>query len=545
MADATVDADEFHEVRTCAILRSRDGSLPPTTDQRDSGGFQALVLDPKFYWNPGDGIHVKFIKPDPNDLIVNDFTGLTKKVKSISQEWEAFANIRFVFDEASDAPVRVGFFAGGGGYSALGTDCESIDDPKKPTICLGVSRNDQDFRSTVLHEFGHVLGCLHEHSSPTAKIDWILERVYKYYFHKHKWTWDEVDEQVLRRYEEFTADHSGWDLESIMIYPIDRYLTRDRMTVKSPVNLSQRDKNFIRQIYPYPRVDESANVFYSWNYHGWDRRDPKNTAFVQLTGTSCNTPAIAVGLTQFDLDNEFPLRVKATAACVTAQGFNIQTETWAGPEGLFSAGATWFKIDNPDTLPFQTGTFDTLQTQSQKQSFSRCDGEVKFPRPFESEPEVVVWIQGFYIGIGSDIGLDVSAQEVGKDSFKVSVDARGTTKLYRAMVTWIAYPKDEKAVCSGVTQSKEMVQWEQEEDNRRGYSTRIPLPHREPNDTKLRVYTGICSFDISGEHNIRLHAEAENEGEEEGQEDIVWIHVKTWNKTNCRSASSSYLAVYE
>ncbi len=43
------------------------------------------------------------------------------------------------------------------------------------------STPDNEFSRTVIHEFGHALGCVHEHSSPAATIPWNRDAVYAYY----------------------------------------------------------------------------------------------------------------------------------------------------------------------------------------------------------------------------------------------------------------------------------------------------------------------------------------------------------------------------
>ena len=544
-----ISADDLHEVHTCAILRPESGTpLPPSGEKRDSGGFDYLVLDPKFYWNPGDELTVSFIKPDPKKMIINDWNSLKKKVEDIAREWEDVANIRFTFNDSSDTQIRVGSFPGAGGFSALGTDCTSIK-PGDPTMSLGRSTDKKTFRSSVLHEFGHVLGCLHEHSSPLSDIQWNDEQVYLFYENKHGKDKIWVDEQILKPLKEYETDHSSFDSSSIMIYPIDKALTKNGVSIKPPSEISLKDKAFMQQIYPPHSVPDSVGVFYSWNYKKWDRRDPKNTAFVPFASELATaTPAVAVGLVQFDMDFKVPLRVKATAACVTSQSFNIQTETWDGSDGLLSAGATWFKIDDPKTSDFRTGMFDTAGYQTDREPLSDFKWTIKFKRAFESPPEVVVWIRGFYIETGTDIGLAVSAHNITKSSFEIHIDPIGNTKLHRAMATWIAYPKDKKGVFSGNTVNQEMKVWAGEKDNRRGYSARYDLTDKLEQQncdwTKFRVWAGVNSFDISGERNIRLQTVVEKMGQDVC-ENSFWIHVKTWSDTVCRSASSSYLAVFE
>jgi hypothetical protein len=116
------------------------------------------------------------------------------------------------------------------------------------------------------------------------------------------------------------------------------------------------------------------------------------------------------------------------------------------------------------------------------------------------------------------------------------------------MATWIAYPKNKKGAFSGSTVGQEMKAWPGEKDNRRGYSEVVDLTDalekQECTWTNFRVWAGVSSFDISGEHNIRLHAEVQKM-DQDVRENSFWVHVKTWNNTVCRSANSSYLAVFE
>ena len=40
---------------------------------------------------------------------------------------------------------------------------------------------EEEYSRVVIHEFGHALGCIHEHQSPAADIPWDKEAVYRYY----------------------------------------------------------------------------------------------------------------------------------------------------------------------------------------------------------------------------------------------------------------------------------------------------------------------------------------------------------------------------
>ena len=115
----------------------------------------------------------------------------------------------------------------------------------------------------MLHEFGHALGNLHEHSSPDAKIPWNTEKVYRYY-EKYGWSRAEVNKQVLLTYTEPEIDHlstKGFDRISIMAYSIDRRLTDGGFSI--PVNsmLSQSDKEGIAMAYPFPQTSARQRLF--------------------------------------------------------------------------------------------------------------------------------------------------------------------------------------------------------------------------------------------------------------------------------------------
>ncbi|KAI1459595.1 hypothetical protein F4805DRAFT_420896 [Annulohypoxylon moriforme] len=542
-----MEADKLHEIHTCAILTfDDDGQLPATEKKQDEAGFEYLVLEPRSYWNPGEEIHVKFLEPEPGEYEGADFSKAKKDVEAIAREWEEFANIRFNFDNASDAPVRVRFFPGRGGYSALGTSCLKRGQLEE-TVSIGLSRDNDAFRNTVLHEFGHVLGCLHEHSSPMSNIEWNKEKVYQYYRFKHKWSRERVDKQILNRHEDLETDHSSFDNMSIMIYPLDHTIT-NMAEIPLHTKLSPRDKSFISQIYPLTIIPEEKGAYFSWHYKYWGRKDPKNRARVTFNPECTTVPPVAVGLSQFDIDCDQPLWLRTNAVDVTTKGFEIQTKTWKNSV-LYSAGASWFKVDNPATSDFQVGTFDTSKYVSTNVATKPQKHTVKFKRSFTSLPEVVVWLQGFYMGLSARYKLAVSPSDITNGDFVLNIEPGPDTKLYQTMVTWIAYPKDKLGVFSGATHSKPMEVWHEQSDNRRGYTELVDLDERKEAQgctaDRFRVSTGINSFDFTADHNLRLHTEVEAQ---DGADDFTYessfhIEVKTWNKTICSSATAAWLAV--
>lgn len=79
---------------------------------------------------------------------------------------------------------------------------EKIFAPDKPTmnldpeeINLFTLQNKPDrFRQIVLHEFGHAIGCIHEHQQPNAHINSNRDYLYTKLAEKpNKWDKDKVD----------------------------------------------------------------------------------------------------------------------------------------------------------------------------------------------------------------------------------------------------------------------------------------------------------------------------------------------------------------
>ena len=98
-------------------------------------------------------------------------TYVRNKVMQYAKEWSKYANITFNFVTTGTPQIRV-TFTSGGSYSYLGTDALSRPSNTE-TMNFGWfndSTSDTEFSRTVIHEFGHALGMIHEHQHPLAAI---------------------------------------------------------------------------------------------------------------------------------------------------------------------------------------------------------------------------------------------------------------------------------------------------------------------------------------------------------------------------------------
>ncbi len=108
-------------------------------------------------WMNGSTLRVRFI-------------GGSAAEQAVAREqagwWSAVANLKFAFDDAPDAEIRIAFDPADGAWSYIGTDCRQIP-LNAPTMNLGFLDG-----GTAAHEFGHAIGLAHEHQTPAGGIQW-------------------------------------------------------------------------------------------------------------------------------------------------------------------------------------------------------------------------------------------------------------------------------------------------------------------------------------------------------------------------------------
>ncbi len=166
----------------------------------------------------------------------------------------AYSGIKFVFDNTESAEIRISFERGAS-WSFLGTDVLdptlSHDDPTMNFGWLTPATANDELQRVVLHEFGHALGLVHEHQSPSAEIPWNHEAVYAYFAGPpNYWSTAEVDHNIFQRYQYDQTNFTAFDPASIMLYPIPPEFTDGKLTVGWNRTLSATDREFIGQLYP-------------------------------------------------------------------------------------------------------------------------------------------------------------------------------------------------------------------------------------------------------------------------------------------------------
>ncbi len=195
-------------------------------------------------WKKGRRLTVSFMggKKEVKDRIIRH-----------AKIWMDYANIEFDFTpRKKPGDVRIAFDTNDGSWSLMGTDILS-EDKTEPTMNFGwltPTTDDLEYNRVVVHEFGHTLGCIHEHERPDNGIPWDKPKVYAYYKQTDGWGKDEVDAQVFSKYDISQIRANKLDKKSIMMYPVPNELTKGNYEIGWNTGLSEADKKFITKLYP-------------------------------------------------------------------------------------------------------------------------------------------------------------------------------------------------------------------------------------------------------------------------------------------------------
>jgi hypothetical protein len=221
-----------------------DRTLPneemrPQHTIRLGGGTRAMAPIGKTWMN-GSILRVRFIGGAANDQAI---------AREQAGWWEQAANLKFDFNNAPNAEMRIAFDPNDGAWSYVGTDCRKIP-LNQPTMNLGFLDG-----GTAAHEFGHAIGLAHEHQNPRGGIQW-NEQVVIQELAKSPNFWDEATSRhnVLRKYSVDQINGTEFDPDSIMLYFFPASWTRNGIATKANEVLSVLDKQFIAGAKMYPKT---------------------------------------------------------------------------------------------------------------------------------------------------------------------------------------------------------------------------------------------------------------------------------------------------
>lgn len=205
-------------------------------DHINISGLSAISARGK-QWRVGEVIDIYFLDGTEEQ---KDF------VKKHCIEWTKYANLKFNFTvNRAQSDIRI-TFRSRFSQSYIGTDALFI--PKdEPTMYFGWLD-----RGTVIHEFGHAIGLLHEHQNPEGGIIWDEEAVIKDLSGPpNSWSIEKIRRNVLNKLNPKTLHGTVFDEHSIMIYPIPQHWIKNGKEIQTNSEISKLDRQHVAELYPY------------------------------------------------------------------------------------------------------------------------------------------------------------------------------------------------------------------------------------------------------------------------------------------------------
>ena len=227
----------------------------------DSKKLQAAFFTKKL-WPSGSKIKVGFLST--GDLITRtnmseitkgkDLDPLQTEVKSLSiqeaikkivkERIQPLVNLDILFvDNPTEADVRISFDKDGGSWSLVGTD--HLQEKKAATMNFGWFDV-----PTVIHEFGHMIGLIHEHQNPKGqKIMWDDKKVIEWAKDSQGWSEQTTKQNIINKYDKNSINGSDFDPLSIMLYFFPASLTKNNVGTEQNFRLSGQDVIWIDKMY--------------------------------------------------------------------------------------------------------------------------------------------------------------------------------------------------------------------------------------------------------------------------------------------------------
>jgi len=227
-----------------------DERLFQSTEQPEGSANPRAIVPIGKLWMNGSTLRVRFL---------GGTTAQQAKAKEQALWWTEVANLRFDFNNAPDAEIRIAFDENDGAWSYIGTDCKLVP-AGQPTMNLGFLDG-----GTAAHEFGHAIGLAHEHQNPAGGIQW-NEAVVLHDLAGPPNNWDAatIRHNVLDKYRADQIKGTAFDPDSIMLYFFPGSWVKSGVGTHANDVLSATDKSYMGSAQAYPKsaptVDDAKEL---------------------------------------------------------------------------------------------------------------------------------------------------------------------------------------------------------------------------------------------------------------------------------------------
>lgn len=281
------------------------------------------------------------------------------------------------------------------------------------------------------------------------------------------------------------------------------------------------------------RVDHDGR-FHSMEIYPGFRCPPRCSREILFASPYPAPPSLVVGLNEIATSRRDNIRIKTYADEVHCDRFRIHIDSWARSK-FFSAGSTWFTVGEGDQ-EYQYGSFNTLEDHPWDEPQIRTSRSIRFVRPYDVAPVVVVWLNSLDLYRQNEWRLRASASDISSTGFTLHIDSFGDTILFGAGASWIAYPIGKAGVASGTCRTDSKLPPRTNEQEATGYDGEAKFMTNF--NTIPRVFVAFNMLSVSWREFLKVNVAIESINEV----GMIW-RINAWDGTRLDAAEASYIAI--
>ncbi|CAE6448427.1 unnamed protein product [Rhizoctonia solani] len=206
----------------------------------------------------------------------------------------------------------------------------------------------------------------------------------------------------------------------------------------------------------------------------------------------------------------------------------VHLDTWH-ETALLGAGCTWLDVSKWDRQ-FQ---FGRLTATNRLTSGNDKVVDIKFERPYDQVPKIVVWFHTVNIDRKQDSRIHAHAEDVTTSGFRLRVHTWGETVVYDSKISWVAVPLNYPNITAGSFGVSCLPT-----EPLPGYKEEIKFDKSFPRPP--RVLIALNKFHTSNKHDLRIEAKAENVTPEG-----MTLTIKTWGDSVLYEAGADYIVIVD
>ena len=285
----------------------------------------SLIVNTKKTWEINHTLIITFLDGTPERKA---------EVELFSKEWTKYANINFEFypsieELPSDKNIDVLIsFQKIGNNSVIGTDADHQSRKGNKSMSLSALDNENINirRSTILHEFGHALGLMHEHQHMDRTFHLDEKKALAYCKTLYNFSEEECHINIIDTVSKKDFYLSKYDPTSIMHYSVHPGFFNNEITFRSNNSLSLLDKVEISKIYP-GRMSEEEIV----TDHNFLMKTVEDTT----TYKNCNISEQVINKSRLNENGETQVMpTKEYFATSIVSGEYMSSYAWEDKEGV-------------------------------------------------------------------------------------------------------------------------------------------------------------------------------------------------------------------